>query len=108
MHRVILCIVGALLSVGCGGESFFDRLMTPSAHLRLDTPAEKRAAFARAYESYQRGDLATALPIFEQLVRDYPELADYHLYYAGVISQRFDRSDRAETAFSRLLRDYSD
>ena len=108
MRRVIVCAAVALLAVGCGGGSFLERIVTPSARLRLDTPAEKRAAFARAYESYQRGDLATALPIFEQLVRDYPELADYDLYYIGVINQRLDHSERAEAAFSRLLRDYPD
>ena len=104
MHRVTLCVV-ALLAPGCGGESFFDRIVTPSARLRLDTPTEKRAAFKRAYEAYQRGDLATALPIFEQLAESYPELADYDLYFVGVINQRLGHGDRAEMAFSRLLRD---
>ena len=108
MHRVVVCAVVALLVESCGGGSLLERLVTPSARLRLDTSAEKRAAFARAYESYQRGDLATALPIFEQLVRDYPELADYDLYYIGVINQRLGHSERAEAAFSRLLRDYPD
>jgi soluble lytic murein transglycosylase len=103
-----MCAVVALLVESCGGGSFLDRLVTPSARLRLDTPTEKRAAFARAYESYRRGDLATALPIFEQLVRDSPELADYDLYFTGVINQRLGYSERAEAAFGRLLRDYPD
>lgn len=107
MHRVIICTVVALLA-GCGGGSFLERIVTPSARLRLDTAAEKRAAFARAYESYQRGDLDNALPIFAQLARDYPELADYDLYFVGVINQRQGHSEPAEVAFSRLLRDYPD
>ena len=98
----------ALLAGGCGGGSFLERMVTPSARLRLDTLAAKRAAFARAYQSYRRGDLAAALPIFEQLTRDYPELADYHLYFVGVINQRLGHAERAEAAFSRLLRDYPD
>lgn len=108
MLRIILSAVVAVLAAGCGSESLFERLVTPSARIRLDTPAEKRTAFARAYEEYRRGDLANALPVFEQLVRDYPELADYDLYYVGVINQRLGHSDRAEAAFSRLLRDYPD
>jgi soluble lytic murein transglycosylase len=85
-----------------------ERIVTPSARLRLDTPTEKRAAFARAYDSYQRGDLPVALPIFAQLVGDYPELADHDLYFIGVINQHLGDSERAEAAFSRLLRDYPD
>ena len=108
MRHVISCAAVALLTIGCGERSLLERIVTPSARLRLDTPTEKRAAFKRAYESYQRDDLTTALPIFEQLVRDYPELADYDLYYTGAINQRMGHGERAEAAFSRLLRDYPD
>jgi soluble lytic murein transglycosylase len=108
MDRVILCLSIALLTAGCGERSLLERMVPPSARLRLDTPAEKRAAFSRAYESYRRGDLAEALPLFQQLVADYPELADYDIYYAGVINQRLGHDDRAEAAFGRLLRDYPD
>ena len=108
MRRVIIYAAIVLLGVGCGEGSLLERIVTPAARLRLDTPTEKRAAFKRAYESYQRDDLTTALPIFEQLVRDYPELADYDLYYVGVINQRLGHGERAEAAFSRLLRDFPD
>jgi soluble lytic murein transglycosylase len=108
MHRVIVWAAVALVAAGCGGGSLLERIVTPSSRLQLDTPSEKRAAFARAYESFQRGDLAKALPIFEQLVPDYPELADYDLYFVGVINQRSGHANRAEAAFSRLLRDYPD
>ena len=108
MNRVIVWLTIVVLTAGCGEGSLLERMVPPSAQPRLDTPAEKRAAFSRAYESYRRGDLGEALPLFEQLVTDYPELADYHLYYVGVINQRLGHSERAESAFSRLLRDYPD
>jgi peptidoglycan lytic transglycosylase len=108
MHRVGIVAAIALLAVGCGGGSLLERVVSPSRIVPADTPAEKRAAFAHAYEAYQRGDLANALPIFQQLVRDYPELADYHLYFVGTISQRQGDGEAAEAAFSRLLRDYPD
>jgi len=108
MDRVIVSLSITLLVTGCRGGSVLERMVPASATVNLETAAEKREAFSRAYESYRRGDLADALPIFEQLVRDYPELADYHLYYVGVINRRLDHSDAAESAFSRLLRDYPD
>lgn len=108
MGRVIACLTLALLAAGCAEGSLLEQMVPPSARPRLDTPDEKRAAFSRAYGSYRRGDLAEALPVFEQLVTEYPELADYHLYYVGAINQRLGRNDRTEAAFSRLLRDYPD
>jgi len=104
MHRMATWLAVAMLAAGCRGGSLLEHIVTPAP--QLDTPAEKRAAFSRAHEAYQRGDLADALPIFEQLVGPYPELADYDLYYVGAINQRLGHSNRAETAFSRLLRDY--
>jgi soluble lytic murein transglycosylase len=108
MYRALTWVALMLLAAGCGGGSLLERIVTPSARLQLDTSAEKRSAFARAYESYRHDDLANALPIFSQLVRDYPELADHDLYFVGVINQRLGHGERAETAFSRLLRDYPD
>jgi soluble lytic murein transglycosylase len=107
-RRIIWVTLALVTTAGCGEGSLLERMVTPSASLRLDTAVEKRAAFARGYKSYKRGDLAEALPIFEQLVTDYPELADYALYYVGNINQRLGNGVSAATAFSRLLRDYPD
>jgi len=74
--------------------------------VRLDSIADKRGAFAHGYELLRRADLERALPIFTELVAAYPELADYHLHFAGVINQRLGHNEAAEAAWSRLLRDY--
>jgi len=62
--------------------------------------------FARAVDDYQQGRLQEALPAFETLQQQYPALADYHLYYAGLISERLGDRSRAQSSFESLLRDY--
>ena len=72
----------------------------------LATLAEKRAAFAQAYAALRHGDLEVALPLFTALTDTYPELADYSLYFTGVIEAKRDRSAPAQAALDRLLREY--
>jgi soluble lytic murein transglycosylase len=72
----------------------------------LGTLADKRAAFAHAYEAFRAGDEQRALPVFSALADGYPELADYALYFAGTIAARHGDAATATAAFTRLLRDY--
>ena len=72
----------------------------------LGTLADKRAAFARAYDAFRHGEEQRALPVFLALADGYPELADYALYFAGTIAARRGDDATAEAAFTRLLRDY--
>jgi soluble lytic murein transglycosylase len=100
MRRWIF-FLGVVLVAGCGPRAIRHPGL-PGA-LPLATLADKRAAFARGYTAFQRGDRDLALEIFSALVETYPELADYHLYYVGVLQARRKNPAAAETALRRLL-----
>ncbi|HEX7409518.1 MAG TPA: transglycosylase SLT domain-containing protein [Candidatus Binatia bacterium] len=106
MLRLILTLVLLLTTVGCGARVPVPPSALPQVQVRLDTVADKRAAFVRAYDSFRHGEDERALPIFSALAEQYPELADYALYFAGTIALRRGGDAAAEAAFSRLLRDY--
>ncbi|MFQ5666171.1 MAG: transglycosylase SLT domain-containing protein [Candidatus Binatia bacterium] len=72
----------------------------------LDHLAERRTAFAQAYNRFRHGDIESTLPIFAALVRRYPQLADYHLYFVGVINARLQHRQAAEAALRRVLYAY--
>lgn len=103
--RRLLIIIGLLLgAVGCGPRAIRHlELPTP---LSLETPADKRVAFAHGYSAFQHGDRELALAIFSALAKTYPELEDYHLFFIGMLQERLGHADAAETAFRRLLREY--
>jgi peptidoglycan lytic transglycosylase len=104
MRRVVWILGLAIVSLYCGGAA--SRVPAPAAALRLETAADKRAAFVQAYEAFGRGDLASALPLFTTLASAYPELGDYHLYFAGVIHLRLGHDADAEAALAQVLRAY--
>ncbi|MFI5398724.1 MAG: transglycosylase SLT domain-containing protein [Candidatus Binatia bacterium] len=106
MLRLILVLVMLLGTVGCGARVLAPPSVMPQVQVRLDTVADKRAAFARAYDLFRHGEDEQALRIFSALTERYPELADYALYFAGAITMRRGSEAAAEAAFSRLLRDY--
>ena len=89
----------------CGCDPRLTRAGAPPG-VRFDTPADRRAAFAYAHDAYGRGDLQPALAVFETLASRYPDLADYHLYYSGVINAQLGHDADAEAAFNRLLAQY--
>ncbi|HXQ20297.1 MAG TPA: tetratricopeptide repeat protein [Candidatus Acidoferrales bacterium] len=101
MRRLIGVLTLSIVALGCG-----ESLTRPPADVRLDTLADKRAAFAQAYASFHHGDLQRALPIFSALVTSYPELADYHLYFVGVINERLGQDAAAQAVFYRLVNHY--
>lgn len=77
-----------------------------SAPVPLESIADKRAAFAHAYDAFRFGEGERALPVFLALAERYPELGDYALYFAGSIASRRGDHATAEAAFTRLLREY--
>jgi TolA-binding protein len=105
----LLVLLGLVALSGCVARPAVQPAAPSTAPAsRLGTIAEKRAAFAEAYDLYRHGNNARALPIFKSLAQQYPELADYHLYFTALIAVRLDRDDEAEAAFSRLVREYPD
>ncbi len=91
----------------CGGARKTAPASTTSPPpIRLDTLAEKRAAFAQAYASLRHGRPEAALPVFTALTDGYPELMDYHLYFTGVCDAKLDWTEAAEAPLDRLLREY--
>ncbi len=104
MRRLLFFLLLAL--TGCGARAPAPGPVAVTPHIRLDTAADKRAAFARAYRSLRTGDDAQALPLFLALAGQYPELADYALFYAGELAAKGGDDGTASNAFARLLRDY--
>jgi soluble lytic murein transglycosylase len=104
MRRLIICIGFLFSAVGCGPQAIrHPGLPTP---MSVGTLADKRVAFAHGYSAFQHGDRELALAIFSALEKTYPELADYHLYFIGVLQERLGHPDAAANAFGRLLREY--
>jgi len=107
MCRLGVLWVVVLFAGGCGAHAP-EALPGTSASRppRLETSAERRAAFAQAYALWRRGEHDQALPTFIALADGYPELADYALYFVGMIAVERADDATAETAFAHLLRDY--
>jgi len=105
MRRLIIVVVLALGGAGCGARD--SARVSPGQELAisLGTPAERRAAFASAYQLMRRGDEVQALPMFRALATGYPELGDHALYIAGTIAAR-GGDPAAEADFLRLLLQY--
>ncbi|HXQ22619.1 MAG TPA: transglycosylase SLT domain-containing protein [Candidatus Acidoferrales bacterium] len=103
MRRWVVLLGLLLLTSSCGTG-----LIRPVEYPEPGRPdlADRRVAFARAYQWFRHGELEPALPVFTDLVGRYPELADHHLYFAGLIEVRLGHDEAAENALSRLLHDY--
>jgi soluble lytic murein transglycosylase len=104
--RRLLLVSALLLIAACGAHTPAPVPDLGPAQPPLGTLADKRAAFARAYEAFRVGEDQRTLPVFLALADGYPELADYALYFAGTIAARHGDAATATAAFTRLLRDY--
>ena len=96
-------VIVACLIVVCGSCS---TRVPPRAESPSARPADSRATFAQAYEFYLRGDVQQALPLFRALEGQNPALADYHLYFIGMISARLGDATESERAFTELIRQF--
>lgn len=72
----------------------------------MNTIEDRRAAFAMAYKEYRQHPNASSVAVFEALESSYPELADYHLYFAGSALLQLGDAAGAETLLRRLRREY--
>ena len=76
--------------------------------LQGDTIEKRREIFRLAYLSFQKKDRLAARLFFSRALEVYPTLADYSLYYLGLIQRADGRYHDAQALFSRLLVDYPD
>jgi TolA-binding protein len=108
MWRLLVALVALVGASGCGARAPVS-IPPPSAARAqgpLETTPDRRAAFARAYTLFRRGEQEQALPVFSALAERYPELVDYALYFVGTIASGRGDDATAEEVFARLLRDY--
>jgi TolA-binding protein len=89
----------------CAVEKVVERTAQPGAERQRAEPGN-REHFAQAYRLLREGDYEAARPIFADLSRRYPQLADYHLYFGGYIDARVGELAAAETALTQLLAEY--
>jgi len=78
----------------------------PASTLPSIASSDRRAGFVDAYRRFRRGDHEGAAPIFAGLVESYPELTDYHLYFAAAAWRRGGDADAAVPFLQRLRREY--
>jgi soluble lytic murein transglycosylase len=104
--RVLVGLLVVTMVSGCGPGELLSNLLEPGPQLPMETAAEKRAAFSQAYRWFGDGDCRQALPVFRRLVSRYPELGDYHLYFAGVCAARLESPREAQRLLARLLSEY--
>ncbi len=104
-RRRVTALAVALLVAFCPG-CVRERATVPAPTVVRETPAsaaEPRRRFAEAMARVERGDDASARPIFAELLRTYPELEDYHLANLAAIDERAGRFADAAALIDRLL-----
>jgi peptidoglycan lytic transglycosylase len=100
MRRLV--VVAAVMLAACGHPPVVTLPVAPVAKSR----EELRAAFAGAIQLVNQGRFAEVEPVFRSLLRTYPALEDYHLYYLGLALERLSRVLDAVAPLQRLLADY--
>lgn len=74
--------------------------------LQGDTVDKQRESFRLGYHFLQEKNRAAARLFFSRTVEKYPTLADYSLYFLGVLNREEGQNDEAQTFFTRLLVDH--
>jgi soluble lytic murein transglycosylase len=106
MRRFLVLVVVCLL--GCGKQVQRPVAANPPPAVQREAPPQqvfkdRRKAFEAAYRHVEKGELEEARPILESICPDYPELADYCLYYLGLSHARAGRAQRAVELWRGLL-----
>jgi len=73
-----------------------------------DTLDKQREIFSLGYRFLQEKNRAGARVFFSRALEVYPALADYSLYYLGILQRDEGQISQARTAFLRLLAEYPD
>src|SRR5260370_4777204 len=99
MHRGIAILL--LLACGCLRQRA--AVPVPTAVRGTPSAADPRVRFGDAVARVERGDDSSARPIFAELLRDDPELADYDLAYLAAIDERAGLLPAAPASIHRLV-----
>ncbi|HVN83971.1 MAG TPA: transglycosylase SLT domain-containing protein [Candidatus Binatia bacterium] len=98
MRRLLVGLATATTLAACTRP-----LAPPQFPTAGPSPADRRAEFSAALRSLKSGDCRDAAGRFETLLRTYPGLTDYHLYYRGMALQRCGRDAEAAAALQRVV-----
>lgn len=99
--------IGVLVALmGCAAATAVIEPVAPESAPPTAAPVTKPEQFAQAYRMMREGKDEPALGVFADLSRDYPQLADYHLYFTGYIQARRGSLEASEAALTRLLAEY--
>lgn len=105
MRNFLLIATACATLSACSGFPMAVRT-TSAPGVRLDTIEDRRAAFAAAYREFRQRPSASSVAVFQALESSYPELADYHLYFAGSALRQLGDDAEAEALLRRLWREY--
>lgn len=72
------------------------------------TLAEQREIFRQGYHFFQEKNWKEARTFLTRALEVYPLLADYSLYYLGVLSREAGQTDEARSFLQRLVAEYPD
>jgi soluble lytic murein transglycosylase len=75
--------------------------------LQGDTAEKRRELFRLGYHLLQEKDRAGARLLLSRALEVYPPLADYSLYFLGVLHREDGRTEEARAAFLRLVEQYA-
>jgi peptidoglycan lytic transglycosylase len=89
---------------GAADKTLLAQLL-PFEHLKV-VPIDPHQSFLEGYEAYRRRDFPSAIERMELAAQEFPELADYALYYLGSAERDNGSAQDAATAFLRLVDSY--
>jgi soluble lytic murein transglycosylase len=85
-----------------------DLQTTYQSILQGDTLEKQREIFHLGYQHFRKKDHPAARLFFTRALEVYPTLADYSLYYLGLVNRSDGCHDEARALFTRLLVDHPD
>ncbi len=103
MASRLLLVALCLALHACSG---FPVLVRSEPAPSVETPEDRRAAFALAYAQFRQRPTPATLATFQALLHSYLELADYHLYFAGATLRALGDNAGAESLLRQLRREY--
>lgn len=78
----------------------------PGVAMPASGARDRGATFVTAYHLFRQADYEASAPIFVGLVKSFPEIADYPLYYGAAALRRSGEAEAAVPLLRQLRRDY--